>query len=97
VAIELSQTHRGLAALLAEAVAASDGSSGDDPDRRAQRLVADLDQDEVYRRAIDLARLVQEIVQRGDNEAAACATILRGFAEYLRARPASFAEIGMTW
>jgi hypothetical protein len=40
-----------------------------------------------YRQALDLARLVQEIVSKGDNEFNACRTILQGFAEYLRLRP----------
>ena len=49
-------------------------------------LLADED-DPTFRASLELAELVREIAQAGENELAACREILRAFAEYLRSRP----------
>ena len=97
VAIELSRTHRNLAALMVDVLGSLGGV--DEHDRsRLQRgtraFAAQLEEDLVYRQALDLARLVSEIVWQGENEAEACAAILRGFARYLRSRPEAMGGAG---
>ncbi len=52
-----------------------------------------LEEDVAFGRALDLARLVQEIAHRGENELRGCQAILRGFAEYLRSRPEPVGEL----
>jgi GAF domain-containing protein len=91
VAIEQSRTHRNLTVLLSEALAAL----ADLPPAQQERLqqgahafVARTEEDPVYRQALALARLVQEIAAQGEQEATACLGMLRSFATYLRARPA---------
>jgi GAF domain-containing protein len=90
VAIEQSRTHRNLVALMGEVLQ----SLADLPEHDRSRLqqetrsfVGAVEEDVTYRQALDMARLVQEIVWHGEREAQACATILRGFADYLRSRP----------
>lgn len=87
VAIEQSRINQSLTALMHEALA----SLGGVPEHRkvdlqdkGQRFVANLEEDQAHNRALDLARLVQEISGKGEKEAEACQAILRGFAEYLR-------------
>jgi hypothetical protein len=46
-----------------------------------------MEEDAVYQRALELAVLVREISRAGEEEHAACRTILEGFAGYLRSRP----------
>jgi GAF domain-containing protein len=89
IAIELSRTYRHVMPLMVELLA----SLGErDPSRRialAERgttFAMDLEDEVSYQEAIDLAKLVQEIAWRGDEERAAALTILRGFADYLRSR-----------
>jgi len=100
IAIEQSRANRNLAALLSEALLTLGNSGseaqGQDLRKKAQALLGRLEgEDATYRRALELARLVHEIVDKGDNELAACQTILRGFAEYLRSQAApSFAMGG---
>ncbi|MBD0329161.1 MAG: GAF domain-containing protein [Thermoleophilia bacterium] len=49
---------------------------------------ADPPEDTAADDALELAELVHEIAQQGESERAACRTLLRGFADYLRAREA---------
>jgi GAF domain-containing protein len=90
VAIEQSRARGNLAALLGEAL----GPSGGVPDHRREGLAAGarsfaerIEEDAVYQRALELAVLVREISRAGEEEHAACRTILEGFAGYLRSRP----------
>jgi GAF domain-containing protein len=93
MAIELSRTYRQVAPLMSELLA-SLGNTGAGPRRalseRSEAFANRLEEDVSYQEALDLAKLVQEIAWRGDQERIACLTVLRGFAEYLRSRP----EIG---
>jgi GAF domain-containing protein len=97
VAIEQSRSLQSLAALIGEVLQLL--PEGTDP--RVEQLRADarafarrLEDEPTYRRALDLARLVQEVSRAGEAETTACTVILRGFAEYLRSRPMSLADIG---
>jgi hypothetical protein len=100
LAIEQSRANRNLAALLGEALLAlanpASPSQGEDLRQKAHALLGRLEgEDATYRRALQLARLVHEIVDKGENELAACQAILRGFADYLRSQAApSFAMGG---
>lgn len=90
VAIEQSKIHRHVSALLIDVL-----SSVGDPSERhmseiqreAAAFAAELEDDTSYRRTLELARTVQDIVAQGENEFIACQAILNGFAEYLRSRP----------
>lgn len=99
VAIEQSRTNRNLAALLGEALRALDGAGGGGEGlrERAQDFADRIERDAAFRRAFDLARLVQEIAHQGENELRACQTILRGFVEYLRSRKEPEDEMGITF
>lgn len=99
VAIEQSRTNRNLAALLGEALRTLDGaaSGAEGLRERAQDFADRIKRDAAFRRAFDLARLVQEIAHQGENELRACQTILRGFAEYLRSRQEPEDEMGITF
>ena len=98
VAIAQSRTQKQLAALLAETLAASSTLSSEQIARLqkgADALTARLEDDEVFRRRLSLARLTLDIAERGESETMACETILSGFAEFLRSRPsmASFSGV----
>lgn len=45
-------------------------------------------EDATYRRTVQLAQMVQEIAEKGDNEVQACQSILTAFLEYLKSGPA---------
>jgi GAF domain-containing protein len=98
VAIEQSRNQRSLAALIATIL----GSLGGIPDHRREGLleesrsfVGKLEEGEPsHRRALELAALVREISQKGEEEYRACQTMLRGFAEYLRSRPEERDDLG---
>jgi GAF domain-containing protein len=98
VAIEQSRNQRSLAALIATIL----GSLGEIPDHRREGLleesrsfVGKLEEGEPsHRRALELAALVREISQKGEEEHRACQTMLRGFAEYLRSRPEERDDLG---
>lgn len=95
VAIEQSRTHRDLVALITEALRASGGLHDQQPvQERVRALVAGVEEDAAYHRALDLAALVQEIAEEGENETKACQAILRGFVEYLRSRPQPMQGLG---
>jgi GAF domain-containing protein len=102
VAIEQSRTHENLGALLVELVRGVDGL----PDyqregltERAKEFTAHLEHSVGYRNALQLARLVQEIVQYGEAEGEAARGILENFARYLRRRPTmAAADLGaISW
>lgn len=95
IAIEQSRTNRNLAALLGEALKTIGGGS-EDPrlQERARAFSERLEEDAAFVRALDLARLVQEIAHQGENELEGCQAILRGFAEYLRSRPEPISGLG---
>lgn len=96
VAIEQSRVQRNLASLLAEAVESPAGGPDGEEERsrRAREFAASVEEDPRFVRALELARLVQEVASQGDNEGKACRAILRGFAEYLRLRPNPGGELG---
>ncbi|HTU18329.1 MAG TPA: GAF domain-containing protein [Gemmataceae bacterium] len=97
VAIEQSRAQRGLTALLREALASLVGTpagAGEEMLAGANAFVARLEQgDPAYRRALDLGKLVHEIVEQGENEFRACRMILLGFLDYLRSRAEPFNPI----
>ena len=101
VAIEQSRNHGRLEALVASFVQ----SLGGIPDHRRQTLAeraasfaSDISNDPMYLRSLELARLVQEIVGQGERETEACQGILESFAAFLRSRPATVGEMGLsTW
>lgn len=87
VAIRQSNTHQNLPALIRELF----DSISRIPDYRTIGLADQIDEFATvveghpsYRQALELARLVHEVTWRGQSEARACHTILKGFAEYLR-------------
>ena len=97
VAIEQSRARGNLAALLGEALR----STGGVPDYRREGLAEggrsfaeSMEEDATYQRALELAALVREISRAGEEEHAACRTILEGFAGYLRSRPEERDDLG---
>lgn len=87
IAIEQSRTHLDLAGLLGELLASlgQPGGQGKQVTERARAFVANLESDDLaYQQALELARLVREIVEQGDLAFKSCRTILTGFADYLR-------------
>jgi hypothetical protein len=100
VAIEQSRNQQGLGALLASVIR----SLGGVPDHRDEALLegsrtfaAGAEEDESYRRALELAALVRGISQQGEEEHRACRAILEGFAGYLRSRPRAHEEDVEAW
>jgi GAF domain-containing protein len=100
VAIEQSRNQRSMGALVAELIHAVDGL----PDyqregltARASEFTAQLGQHSGYLRALELARLVQEIVHHGDRATETCKGLLSSFAQFLRSRPMTTGEHGGTW
>jgi GAF domain-containing protein len=79
VALQQSRTHQNLAALVGEILASDKG--------QADNFAALVEENAAFRESLELARLVHEIVNQGENEREACRSILRAFAEYLRLRP----------
>ena len=100
VAIEQSRAQGNLAALLGGVL----GSLGGLAEHRKESLREDarsfvdgVEEDAAHRRALELAGLVREISHRGEEEFAACRTILEGFAEYLRSKPQPEDDAGGMW
>ncbi len=92
-AIEQCRARRSLTALVGEALAALAGSPEGPRELpgSTRGFVSRLEhEDPVFRRALDLGTMVQEIVEQGDDEYRTCETILRGFLQYLRSRAEPF-------
>jgi GAF domain-containing protein len=89
IAIQQSRAHDSLAVMLMDVIWSLGAVS---PERRlrladgARAFAKDLE-DGTYGRALELARLVHEIVQAGPRQTTACRRMLEAFAEYLRRRP----------
>ncbi|MGH3524265.1 MAG: hypothetical protein ACRDU4_15930, partial [Mycobacterium sp.] len=97
VAVEQSRTEGRLVSLLIELVGAVDGLPDYDRQgftKRASAFTTDLGRRKGYRRTLELATLVQEVVQHGDAATEACESILNSFVQYLRARPAPTGDLG---
>ncbi|TMK76756.1 MAG: GAF domain-containing protein [Actinobacteria bacterium] len=91
VAIEQSRVQQSAGALVASVLRSLvEGEAGLDADENVQedvrRLGASIEEDELFRRSLKLADLVQEIGRAGERELDACEAILESFAAYLRAR-----------
>jgi GAF domain-containing protein len=91
IAIQQSRAHTSLALMLMDAI----WSLGElSPPHRlrladgAREFAADLENG-AYGNALELARLVREIVHAGSRPASACRAILEALAEYVRGRPAA--------
>jgi GAF domain-containing protein len=101
VAVELYRTETRLGALLVGLVQAAEGLP--DHDRvdltgRARAFTSHLGRQTGYHSALELAELVQEVVQHGDAATKACRGILTSFAQFLRSRPVPSGELGgMSW
>ena len=90
IAIELSRTYRHVMPLMVELLASlgeQDSARRVSLAERGAEFSVDLQEEVSYQEAIDLAKLVQEIAWRGDEERAAVTRILTAFAGYLRSRP----------
>ncbi|MDQ2800226.1 MAG: GAF domain-containing protein, partial [Armatimonadota bacterium] len=90
IAIAQSRTQENLSSLLLDSLADSaalDTEERERLERGAQSLVGRLTEDAAFGQRLELAQLVQEIAGQGEAEFAACRSVLRGFADYLRARP----------
>jgi transcriptional regulator with GAF, ATPase, and Fis domain len=89
IAIEQSRAQRSVAALLRELLSSLVGDSihaSPDLAKRVSDFAATVQSDVAFRRSLELAGLIHEIAQQGEDEARACLVILRGFAEYTRRR-----------
>lgn len=91
VAIEQSRVQESAGALVASilrsVVAEGNGGELDESlEADIREFGASLEEDELFRRSLRLADLVQEIGRAGDKELDACQQILESFAAYLRAR-----------
>ena len=98
VAVEQSRMRDNLSSIVVDMVLAA--SSDELSEERRESIIAGLRQmasdiadDQRYRHALELARLVEEISRSGDRELDVCESILRSFAEYLRTRPRAYASL----
>jgi GAF domain-containing protein len=85
VAIEQSRTQGSVASLLFEILSTTEGISPVQQEwlrERAASFAAGVEEDSAYRHAIDLGRLVQQIVTRGEDEAELCRNVLTSFKRY---------------
>jgi signal transduction protein with GAF and PtsI domain len=89
VAIEQSRGQRDLTALVNAALRswAADGGQAPVSDERVEAFTLAIEQDAAYHRALNLARVVNDIASHGDLAAETCNTILRAFRDYLHAAP----------
>ncbi len=95
VAIELSRTYRHVAPLIGEVLTSLGDTAAPQSGALRERsgvFAFHLEEAASYQEALDLAKLVQEIAWRGDEERAACLSILNAFADYLRSRPGADAQ-----
>lgn len=100
VAIEQARTHSRMGAMLAELVQQVDGVPDYDRNgltQRAREFTDHLGRQSGYLDALDMARLVQEIVHHGDAAREACRGILANFAEFLRSRPTAATDVERPW
>jgi GAF domain-containing protein len=89
-AIEQSCKLQRLTSLVGEVLAlVGEPSTHPELNECAEAFARRIEEDEAYRTAFELARLIQEISSHGDDELDACRALVRGFAQYLRARPRS--------
>jgi GAF domain-containing protein len=101
VAIEQYRTESRLGTLLVDLVRAAEGVP--EPDRqdlteRAHAFTSHLGRQNGYLNALELAELVQEVVQHGDAAAKACLGILKSYVQFLRSCRVSADELGgMSW
>ena len=100
VAIEQSRTQGNLLALIGAALESLSGLS--DETRAvlregARAFAGRAEEDPIYRRSLELARMIQEIGIRGEREIGVCRAILRAFAAYLRSQPAMPGGSGAGW
>ena len=91
ITIEQSRVHESAGALIASVLrSAITGGDGTEVDERLESEIRDFgasfEDDDLFRRSLRLADLVQEIRRAGDQEAEACERILESFAAYLHAR-----------
>jgi GAF domain-containing protein len=91
VAIEQSQTQRGLAGLLTSLTKQSD-NRGEPDAAHLQEFTAEIEGDPDFVATLELARLLREIAQSGDHERRLCQVLVRGLADYIRAQ--SLAKVG---
>ena len=84
VAIEQSRVHQSLEALIADVVRSA--GEGGPLASEAAAFAARVEHDPSSSRTLELAALVGEIGQAGEEELEACRALLVGFATYLRAR-----------
>jgi GAF domain-containing protein len=92
VAIEQSRTQTNLTGLLLDVLSTADGLSAAQRDWLGERAAAfgqSVEQETAaYRQALELARIVRQVVGRGEREGELCARVLRAFADYARPRSA---------
>lgn len=91
VAIEQSRVQASAGALVASilrsVIADGDGIELDESlEQDIREFGTSLEEDELFRRSLKLANLVQEIGRAGERELEACQQILESFAAYLRDR-----------
>jgi GAF domain-containing protein len=91
VAIEQSQAQRGLTGLLTSLTKKFDDNT-EPGSARIQQFAAEIEGDSDFAATLELARLLREIAQSGDLERRLCHVVVRGLADYIRAR--SLAKVG---
>ncbi|MGE3270925.1 MAG: GAF domain-containing protein [Chloroflexota bacterium] len=99
VAIEQSRSQSRLEALVTGFIESLTGVSEHQRQSMVERVKAlshSISEDPAYKRSLELAALVQEISAQGEREWDACRGILESFAGYLRLRPSTMAEMGMS-
>lgn len=97
VAIEQSRIQRNITALVQEILFGSNPAAtqpSESLQEQVEAFVTKLETEAVYRHALDLARLVQELAQQGEDELKLGEAILRSFVEYVRSRPAPAYHFG---
>lgn len=90
-AMELSRDQHDVLRLIRQSlVASADGDTQPPPGEQdaLNQATEEIAADPSFQAAVDLARLVNEIVVRGEDEQRACHSLLSGFAEYLRIQDA---------
>lgn len=101
VAIEQGRTHRNLTLLIREVLTELTGGAAPgnhEFQEKAHSFLTHMEhEDAAYHRALDLARLVREVGEYGDNELEACQAILTGFLDYLKRKPAEIGLPGSDW